>query len=670
MWRCLPLLPTRRGLYTLGDAKMLRDYQQNAIDRVHEAIGRGVRRPAVVLATGGGKTVVFSHLIPQLKPISPERGGKTLVLAHKEELVRQAVQTIKSINPLLKVDIDMRHLTPSRDADVIVASVPTLVRKTRLEAYDPDEFKTIILDECHHAAAGSWVKILRYFEAHTEELPIYVVGFTATMERNDSKSLGLMFDEVVFERDLLTMVQNKELVDVKFSCIDIDLDLEQVATRKDDYDLSSLSRAINNNETNLLVALAYKRLREQYKFKTTLMFCVDVDHCKTVCALLQSIGIDAQYVTGDTAKHERYEIIEDFKAGKISVLCNVMVFTEGTDIPNIDSLFLARPTKSRPLLVQMIGRGLRLHEGKTHCHIIDIADTRGAGFRSLASLFGLEPDDYFNPRQKDPLEPDEKQILAAKKESDRLEDEMKTIENLTQMLSLEEDMALKFTTYDGFMALEADGSKEYEDHTVVTKHFRDSKINWVRLEYDHWAVPISTDSFASIKRNNEGPVPIFTLEINHFTPKAQIIASNFKSKRITRETEVELGPNLQAVLNKAEAMLRSWSTMFYQKSRSKPITNNQYKFLESKLLSKSKHYFNDSPELQNKLKERLAEIDSVRASNLVFACKYSVTSLWVRWELQKMLGPDNRAVSMARRFAKKGKPKVSPSVHRFAANSQ
>lgn len=174
----------------------LRDYQEHAVKNTLESIERGVKRPAVVLATGGGKTVVMSHLIPQIK--SQNKGDKVLVLAHKQELVRQAAATIHRSNPDLRVCIDMAKAKPDlENQDVVVASVPTLVYRTRMERYDPTQYKAIILDECHHATAHSWMKILDYFGALEADAKVYTIGFTATLERADGMSLGNEFGESV-----------------------------------------------------------------------------------------------------------------------------------------------------------------------------------------------------------------------------------------------------------------------------------------------------------------------------------------------------------------------------------------------------------------------------------------------------------------------------------------
>lgn len=681
--KVVPLRTFSLSACLLSDQIRLRDYQQEAINKVLESISRGINRPAVVLATGGGKTVVFSHLIRQIKPSSPTRGNKTLVLAHKEELVRQATDSIRKANPTLKVDIDMRLLKPADDADVIVGSVPTLVRMSRLERYDPLDFKAIILDECHHATARSWLKILEYFKADTSDLQIYVIGFTATMERSDGQSLGSMFDEIVFERGLLTMVNNKELVDVKFSCIDVDVDLSKVATKKHDYEITSLSNAINNDEVNLLVALSYLKLKKQYDFKSTLMFCVDVDHCKTLCGVLQREGVNAQYVTGDTAKHERAEIIQDFKDGIVEVLCNVLVFTEGTDIPNIDSLFLARPTKSRPLLVQMIGRGLRLHEGKSHCHVVDIAGTRGTGIQSVPTLFSLPPEytihgKTYEELMKEKEEYDEaeemhKREKALQKELTRRADEENLHNKMLEMQKLHNKMSLKFTTFDGFIALETNDVKEYEDSKNIHKILKNSKLNWIRLQFDVWGYQVGVDEFYLINRcYDKNEKVYFVLTLSRFVSPQQRLASKFKVGKITQVSELENNTSLKVVINKAEAMLPTMrpNYMGRRANENSLISKKQVLFIESKLIKKAQQYYDLTPDLEADLRKKISQFDKSRASDLIFACKYSTRALWLRWELQKLLGPDKRAkLTIKKLIDKDGNLKKTSSLAHTFANS-
>lgn len=626
----------------------LRDYQQDAIKQVKYAIERGVRRPAFVLATGGGKTMVFSHLIPDLPRITPSRGSKVLVLAHKEELVKQAAATIQRVNPDLTVEIDMRHLKPSFQADVIVGSVPTLVRMQRLQKYNPDDFKAIILDECHHATASSWTKILKYFNADSPQLEIVVVGCTATMERSDAAALGNVFDEIVYERDLLSMVENKELVDVKFSSLKLDIDLKALPTKFNDYETTSLSNLMNTEDTNIIVASSYKKLRKEYGFKATLMFCVDIDHCKTLCGVLQSHGINAQYVTGDTVKLERHGLVEDFKQGKIDVLCNVQVFTEGTDIPNIDSLFLVRPTKSRPLLVQMIGRGLRLHEGKTHCHVVDIAGTRGTGIQSVPTLFSLPSDYLIHGKTFRDLEKEKEEYLEEEqnKEVERKLEEQKLVERMKQV---ENKLALEFTTVEGFMALEASSMNDYRENRDVHKFLNKDILKWLRLEYDLWANPID-ERFLLLQKFNSGEENFYKLYITKFTSLQHRLASNYQCGKIANKTELIASHNLETVLAKAASLRSELKPPF--KVPDGPITKKQVDYIYKRFKVQVKKYYADTPELQQKLMDELSLLTKTQAGFIIFALKYSTSTLYNKWELQSMLGITKQAQKAVKKLMK------------------
>lgn len=630
----------------------LRDYQNDAIQSVLSALERGVRRPAVVLATGGGKTVVFSHLLRQIKPAASLGGSKVLVLAHKEELIKQAFDTIQQANPDLEVAIDMRRLKPESTSDVIVGSVPTLVRKSRLHQYNPAEFKAIILDECHHATAHSWNKILNYFNADRPDLDIAVIGFTATMERSDGKSLGSMFDEIVFERDLLTMIKNKELVDVRFSTIDVDVDLSSVPVKNNDYDSEGLSRAMNSFDVNLLVARSYLTLRKHYNFASTLIFCVDINHCRTLCGVLQSQGINAQYVTGETPKQERRLIIEDFKNGNIDVLCNVQVFTEGTDIPSIDSLFLARPTKSRPLLVQMIGRGLRLHGEKSLCHVVDIAGTRNTGVTSVPTLFSLPSSFTIDGQSYEDMvqaridyEEDlarESEMEQKEKERTRIKEEQAISRKLKELALVREDLEVKFKSFEGFLELESFETSKYEDNNFVNQTMKDSQIPWVRLEYDIWGSQLDLESFFMLQRqHSETGEQYFSLLLVKFASTKQKIATGYKCGKFSSKSIIDSNKNLQVLVKRAESLQAQMNRINYysRQGPARAITKKQLVYLSTRLKPRARElYLKTHDDVEQQLEETLAQFDSKRAAALIFAHLYSAKSLWVKWELQRIFG--------------------------------
>jgi len=235
--------------------------------------------------------------------------------------------------------------------------------------------------------------------------------------------------------------------------------------------------------------------------KSTLVFCVDINHCKTLCGVLQAHGVNAQYVTGETAKYVRQDILEDFKQGKIAVLCNVLVFTEGTDIPNLDLLILARPTKSRPLLTQMVGRGLRLHKGKDTCHVIDMVSTMKVGVLSVPTLFGLPAGHSVDKKLFAELDLDKEAVDEA---SEQLEAQTRAddVRRLVEYQQLIRDTKLKFDVINGFAAMILTSKTELKEHPErVHGLFRDLGFDWVRLEYNVWGLPLpNTDSYLTIER--------------------------------------------------------------------------------------------------------------------------------------------------------------------------
>lgn len=611
---------------------VLRDYQSDAIKKVLLCLKNGIKRPAVVLATGGGKTVVMSHLIPRIQ--GPSTRKKTLVLAHKEELVRQIAQTLRRVNPNLEIAIDMQKQKPTSSADIIVGSVPTLVRLTRLSMYDPSEYKAIVLDECHHATATSWMKILDYFGALEEDLELITLGFTATLERADGMSLGTVFQEIAYERSLLTMIEQHELCDARFLSIKLDMTLSDVPVYAGDYKQAELDRRVNTDEVNLQLARAYKEVKRQLGLKSTLVFCVSVEHCKTLCGVLQAQGVNAQYVYGDTVKHERRAILEDFKNGKIEVLCNVLVFTEGTDIPNIDSLILARPTKSRPLLTQMIGRGLRLHHGKEHCHIIDMVDATNVGILSVPILFGLPLNHNINKKSFSDLQ-EEKVQYDELVEIQAAHERQHRIQELLLNSNREKDWDVKLEQRGGFSEL----MKLFKTETPIIKNinqqFFSDRNEWVRLEYNVWGTVSSNKNlYWLIETNGEIETDKFSLYTLEIASRGQILASNFKCARKWK-LPINKGelPYLLGIVSQNKSQ---YSRFDIQK---RPATEKQKNLLLKKYSTKVKTLFGDGA--LETFKSKLNEIEQRQVTAMLIAADYSM-SCWYVYKTLKGMGLENK----------------------------
>ena len=198
-------------------------------------------------------------------------------------------------------------------------------------------------------------------------------------------------------RDYVDMIGEKWLSDVIFTTVQSKADVSGVKSGPAvDLQVGDLSRAVYTLETNDITVSAWKSRAADRK--STLVFCVDLAHVADLTAAFRRRGILANFVTGDTPKRVRSERLDAFRNRQYPVLLNCGVFTEGTDIPNIDCVVLARPTKSRNLLVQMIGRGMRLYAGKENCHIIDMVASLEAGIVTTPTLYVSSNHQYLSFR--------------------------------------------------------------------------------------------------------------------------------------------------------------------------------------------------------------------------------------------------------------------------------
>lgn len=342
----------------------LRPYQAECIETV-EAQPAGAY--LVQMATGLGKTVTFANI--------PRHGDRMLILSHREELVEQPR---KYFDCSYGVE---RAKSRSHGEEVVSASVQTMVR--RLSRYNPDDFRYIICDEAHHAAASTYRKIFDYFR------PEKLIGFTATPNRGDKVRLDDIFSKIIFQRDLRWGVQNGYLCDITCKRVNIGYDLSAVHIYRGDYAPGELQSAMAG--TADAIAQAYKELA----VGATLIFAVSVHEAEEIAKRIPG----AVVVTGETKN--RAAIIDEFTAGRIPCIVNCMVFTEGTDIPRVETVIVARPTQSSALYAQMVGRGLRLYPGKEKLMLIDCVGVSKTNLCTAPTLLGLEMNNVPARKEKD-----------------------------------------------------------------------------------------------------------------------------------------------------------------------------------------------------------------------------------------------------------------------------
>lgn len=361
----------------------LRDYQGAAIEATRRAWSRGVRRPAVVMPTGTGKTVVFAHLVSIMRAA----GVRSLILAHRDELIEQAAAKVRAVAPDLRVGIYKADRREVRGRDVVVASVQSLRGPVRRAEIAAAGFRLVIVDEAHHAVADTYMAVLRALGCFEEDLGIgaYALGVTATMGRTDRVALGQAWQEIVHTDDILDMIRKGYLVNAKGIRVRVEgLDLRGVARSGGDWRDGSLAEAMHDALAPAAIARAYV---QHAKDRPGVLFSPGVAMAYEMAEALTAEGIPAEGIDGAMQIRERRRVLADHARGDVQVVCNAMVLTEGWDAPHVSAVVIARPTSSTPLYVQMAGRGLRPHPGKRDCLIIDVAGVTGR--HRLASVIDL-----------------------------------------------------------------------------------------------------------------------------------------------------------------------------------------------------------------------------------------------------------------------------------------
>lgn len=376
----------------------LRPYQRECIDALRTAWAEGMQRPAVVLATGLGKTVIFSRMAAE--HVAAKR-TRVVILVHRDELADQTLSKLKQTEPALFTG-KVKAKDDNIAADVMVCSVQTLARETRLHRL-VDSQKTcgriglVIVDECHHAAAVSYRNILAALGCFTgmdggaagdyftdDDDPTVAAGFTATLARGDGQGLGGVWEDAVYTRSPLWGMSKGYLTDVKSKLIDVDtLHLGDVKKSRGDYTASSLGDAMMEAGGPQII---HKVLEEHAAGRRSpIVFTPTVEVARATAEALPS----AAYVHGGTPREERLNIYRQFRTGEVRTLVNCMVLTEGADFPFADCAVIARPTKSEPLFIQMVGRVLRPSPatGKDDALVLILAGEGG----SLCTLVDLEP---------------------------------------------------------------------------------------------------------------------------------------------------------------------------------------------------------------------------------------------------------------------------------------
>jgi len=371
----------------VGTAPEPRPYQIASKACVKSEWARGVLRTLLVLPTGTGKTVVFADLVREELELDDE--GKALVLAHRTELLEQAQAKFRDVGVWAAIEKAERR---ARQERVVVASVQTLQGK-RLRRFRPNEFKIIVVDEAHHAPAASYRHILDYFPKAR------VLGVTATPDRSDGKALGEVFSSVAYRYELRDAIRDRWLAPIVARRIFLEkVDLSGIKSRAGDLAQDELAEAMATDSAIVGVVVP---LLEQAGDRRTIVFGVDVAHSMALTqAICDRRPGAARVAHGEMDRRARTELLADFRAGAFQFLVNCALFTEGFDEPSLACVACARPTKSRALYTQMVGRGTRLFEGKRDLLVLDFVGNAGR-HRLVGPIDALAPGEVSDDVRKE-----------------------------------------------------------------------------------------------------------------------------------------------------------------------------------------------------------------------------------------------------------------------------
>lgn len=337
----------------------LRNYQIEAVETVISAAHAGISRQLISLPTGSGKTIIMSALAKKFNK-------RTLILAHRHELISQTAEKAKLVWPGIDIGICQGERNEIKN-QVVVGSVQSSSRHKRLEKLRDQGFELLMIDEAHHSVAETYQSVINTlgFGEGTSKL---LVGVSATCGR---EGLGSIFDSITFSRSISTMIGSGYLSPVIGRKILTNFSLEKIRSQNGDFAIGELAEAVNTPERNEFIISKFMEYAAERK---SVVFCCDVQHCKDLAAAFQARGIDSSAVWGDMPTDERERALEDLKHGRIQLVTSCGILTEGYDEASLSCVVMARPTKSQNLYIQMAGRGLRIYPSKENCLILDFCD--------------------------------------------------------------------------------------------------------------------------------------------------------------------------------------------------------------------------------------------------------------------------------------------------------
>jgi len=480
------------------------------------------------LSTGTGKTVIMASIANEVKT-------RCLIVVQSQELRDQTIEKLLNTNP----ELDVGSVQGSLDqitSKIVVSTRQSLThsKSTRLERMsEHGDFELVFFDEAHNAV-GQIKKIIDKLNPN-----IKIIGLTATPLNPEMKKV---FHGIIYEKSILEMIKNNYLCEPKAIYVYSDVDLSNVKTLAGEFNQRQLEDAVNTDNRNNTIVDAYLKYASDRKF--TIVFASGISHARDICQSFKDRDIICDYVDSTIEDSKRELVINNFKQGKLPVIVNVGVLTTGFDHPETDCIIMSRPTKSKILYTQIIGRGLRTSEGKSNCLVIDVVDiVRKHDLMTMTDIFGVEIKDQetlteaIEREEKNKAEKLEREELAKQKEIERL-------------------------------ALIAEELKLFK--TNMSEYFQEAYYSWYKCDNEIFALSINSDLHYTIYKNLQENV--FELYIVDTT------------NRINTKDYISEDDNLINLIEEAEKYAsRKYSTFLDRKAKWKyePATQKQLDWLKN-----------------------------------------------------------------------------------------
>ncbi len=339
---------------------ILRDYQQECVDTIIEKF-KELDSQLVQLPTGSGKTIILWHFLKAI-------GKSAVIIAPSNELTEQLYDTGCDVIGEKDIYLKNKSYFPVHMPKYLIMTNASAISELKIDRKKlPIRYEYLIIDEAHKSQAKMNSKLIENYKNHG----VKILGLTATPERLDGKSLLNSFQELTFSRNIIDLIKQNHLVDI--ICFQIKTEMKipvEIRSFNGDF-LQSILKYLDTDERNKIIIDTYQKYCQT---KKTLIFCLTISHAKKINDILKKKGVNSGVVYGEMPKERRKSIINAYRNGDIDVLCNCQILTEGFDDPGIENIIISRPTKSKALFCQMIGRGLRPYPNKKSCNIYNMGD--------------------------------------------------------------------------------------------------------------------------------------------------------------------------------------------------------------------------------------------------------------------------------------------------------